>query len=142
MKDEEQRYKIVKLDKEYKNGNQKLVLQACFNASVMALMTLLILKQDANLTSTDINGLITSLEELVNGVDLPLFEPLKVVYASLFDGVKNVIDQLGILGVCLASKAVNFVIKITKGTVKQVRIKKELESLQKVNYNGGKENVR
>lgn len=144
MEENEKRYKIVHLDKEYKKNNKKLITAAIFNASVLALMTLVVIKQDSNLPTTDINSLITTLEEMINNINLPFFDSVKACYAALFDGIRKIMDELGVLGVLLASKAVNFAIKITKGTIKSLKIKNELKQLQSIKEKeaGGKENAR
>lgn len=63
---------------------------------------------------------------------LPKNEILIATYTKLFDGVNQIIDKLGLMGIVLANKSIHFLLSTIKDTKKSFKIKRELLDLKAI----------
>lgn len=130
---EEDILKIEKIDKEYKRHNSKTVTKAIINGATIFLCIAIVLNSDSNISNfgtEELSNLFNSIMDLVSF--LPKNEILIATYTKLFDGVNQIIDKLGLMGIVLANKSIHFLLSTIKDTKKSFKIKKELLGLKAI----------
>lgn len=130
---EDNNLKIVKIDKEYKKHNIKSVTKALANASIILFGMSIVMNSNTNMSEININDIIDFANNMV--AKLPFLSQKQEdivlgIYSKMFDGLSNVISELGLIGIILVSKSIRLVSSITKDTVNGIKMKKELEVLK------------
>ena len=124
--------KITKIDREYKKHNKQAVAEAIKNGTIILLCTGIVLNSDSNISNfgtQDLSNLFNSIIEFAEY--LPKSELLVAFYTKTFDGINQIIDNIGLMGLILATKSVNFILSTIKDVNKTLKIKKELLQLEK-----------
>ena len=94
-------------------------------------MAYLVFSSNSTISSFGKEDLINSIDELQNLIpNLPFIEYLNMVYSYLFNGIKGLVDKLGIMGLLLASKSINFVLTSIKDSKRVMNIKEEINLLE------------
>lgn len=123
--------KIEKIDREYKKHNKKAITRAIKNGTIILMCAGVVLNSDSNIASFGTEDLRNIFDGITKTVSLlPMSEPLVAVYSKMFDGINSIIDNLGLAGIILASKAVKFVLSTAKDTKQTLKMRKELLDLK------------
>ena len=131
--EQETTLKIEKIDKEYKKHNKQAVMRAVKNGAIMVMFVGIVLSSDSNLSrfgTEDITAIFDKALEFAS--KLPDGEILVSIYTQTFDAFIKVVDTIGLMGIILASKSINFVTTTLKDTTKSIKIKKELSELKQM----------
>ena len=122
---------ITKIDKDYKKHNQQAVTRAIMNGATILVCASIVLSSDSNLSSfgtEDLANLFHQITEIASY--LPKSDILVAVYTKLFDGVSAIIDKIGLVGILLACKSINFILTSVKDIKKTFIMKEELKELK------------
>ncbi len=105
-------------------------------------MAYLVFSSNSTISSFGKEDLINSIDELQNLIpNLPFIEYLNMVYSYLFNGIKELVDKLGIMGLLLASKSINFVLTSIKDSKRVMNIKEEINLLEEELSKGKEHNA-
>ena len=129
--DLEDEAKIVKIDKEYKQHNKKAVMRAITNGFIIFVFVEIALHTDPSASKIDTDSIMNSIEKLYSAIPLINTDAILAVYAKMFDMMNNIIDKIGIFGMILSTKSIKFVVNTLGDTKKSIKMKKEIEELQK-----------
>ncbi len=130
---EETSMSIVKIDKEYKKHNSNAVKKAVFNGSVILLCAGIFLNADPNILEFGSEDLTFLYENVINTISgLPKSDILIAVYSKMFEGINNIVDEIGIVGLVLVIKSFKFVVSTVSDGKKALKMKKELSDLTKI----------
>lgn len=131
MFEDEASLKIIKVDKEYKKHNKKAVAKAIMNASIILIFAGIVISSDSNISSFGTKELSEVFDNVLNTVSfLPQSDIIVAVYTTMFEGINKTIDTIGLMGLIIAVKSVNFVLSTFKDTKQSLKIKKELTELK------------
>ena len=127
--------KITKVDKEYKKHNKKAISSAIINGTMILAVSTILMRSETNIAdmgNTQILGMMDQVqnfgEEILSFISISDFSV--VLYTKLMGALDYAVEQVGIVGIALASKSVSFVLKSIGNTAKSLKIKKELNELK------------
>ena len=125
--------KIEKIDKEYKKHNKQAVMRAVKNGAIIVMFVGIVLSSDSNISRFGTEDITAIFDRVIQfASELPESEMLVATYTQVFDTFIKVVDKIGLMGIILASKSINFVSSTLKDTTKSVKIKKELLELKQM----------
>lgn len=125
------KFKITKIDKEYKKHNKQAITRAIVNGTIILLCVGIVLSSDSNLSNfgtEDLSNIFNNITEMAS--NLPKSDILVAVYAKMFDRINYIIDKIGLMGIILASKSIKFILTSVKDVRKSTLIKNELNELK------------
>jgi len=143
LKSEEENisYKIVEIDKKYKKHNKQAVINATKNAAVILVFIGIVLNSETNISNIGTDELSNVFDNVIKFAEkLPKSDILVTVYTGLFEGLNQIIEKIGLMGMILATKSVKFITTTLKDSRKSIKIKKELEELEEKLTNKEMEN--
>ena len=131
-----ERLKILKLDKnaKYSEEGSQMIRYAIGNALVLLLVAFIITHYDINIASFDTNTFSNLYSEIVNKIpflssDNNMNHAYNIIYSLLYNGVNQIISKIGLLGFILAGRATSLVIELFRGTIKELKIKKDIKEI-------------
>ena len=131
--EQETTLKIEKIDKEYKKHNKQAVMRAVKNGAIIIMFVGIVLSSDSNISRFGTDDITAILDKVIQfASQLPESEMIVAMYTQMFDTFIKVVDTIGLMGIILASKSINFVLSTLKDTTKSVKIKKELSELKQM----------
>ena len=135
IEEEQTKFQIAHVDKEYKNNNKLLVKQAVFNGFAILSATAIVLVSKSNISdfgSSDILNLINNFRDgLSHTLEfLPAKEIPIAMFGATFDGLQYLIEKFGIVGTAIGGKSIGLIINSIRGSKKSLELKSELESLK------------
>lgn len=123
--------KVEKIDKEYKKHNKRAVMRAIINGSMIMIFSGIIMNSEADLASFGTEDISNIIDSITSNLEfLPGSEIINYVYAKMFEGLNKLIDQIGIMGLIIASRSIKFVLSSFKDTKKSLDMKKEIQILK------------
>lgn len=132
---EDSRLEIVKIDKEFKKNNQKLITSAVGNVLGISLIVGMVLNSDKGIQNFGGNQVSALIEEMNNFL-VPLMDkvdPLDLMsatYMRFIGFLEEIINKFGIIGIGLASKAFTFITGTIKKGIKSKQLKDEKAVLE------------
>lgn len=132
---EDSRLEIVKIDKEFKKNNQKLITSAVGNVLGISMIAGILLNSNGSIMNLGTDQVSALIEE-INNFLVPLMDkidPLDLMsstYMQLIGALEQIIDKFGIIGIGLASKAFTFITGTIKKGIKSKQLKDEKEVLE------------
>ena len=132
----ELKLKITKIDKDYRKHNERAVITAITNGTVIIALAAVIMKSDINISefgNDRVMELINESYEWVNQItdNIPMGDMASTIYTKLMGVLEIVIDKIGIVGIALANRALSFITSTVKDGVKTVKMKKQINELER-----------
>ena len=132
----ELKLKITKIDKDYRKHNERAIITAVTNGTVIIALAAVLMKSDINISEVGndrVMQLINESYEWVNQItdNIPMGDMASTIYAKLMGVLEIVIDKIGVIGIILANRAISFVTSTIKDGVKTVKMKKQINELER-----------
>lgn len=136
-------FKIMKIDKEYKKHNRQTVMKIIYNGTIISLCLGVVLNSNSSISEFGTEDLTNLFNHLINfASSLPESDLLVSAYTYMFNGINEIIDKIGLVGIILASKSIKFILTTLKDTKKSLDIKRELILLNNKINNVNLENAK
>lgn len=129
--------KITSVNKEYKKHNAKAVRSAIINGTIILAVSTILMKSETNIADMGNTQILRMMDEvqtfgedilsLISIGDFPV-----VLYTKLMGVLDYAIEQVGIVGIALASKSISFVMNSIGDSIKSRKMKKELNDLKEL----------
>ena len=131
----ELRLKISKIDKNYRKHNERAVIRAITNGTMIIGLSAVLMKSNINISefgNDTITELINQSYEWINQLtdNIPMGDMVSTIYAKIMGILETAVDKVGIIGIVLANRAVSFVTDTVKDGVKTIKTKKEINMLK------------
>ena len=131
----ELKLKIAKIDKNYRKHNERAVITAITNGTVIIALAAVFMKSDINISefgNDRVMQLINESYEWVNQIadNIPMGDMVSTIYAKLMGVLEIVIDKIGVIGIILANRAISLATNTVKNGIKTVKMKKEMEEIR------------
>ena len=130
--------KIERIDQNFSEYNSLLVKQAIGQGALILFLGYLILNPHSAIT-TNVTEMFNEVLSLIsNSNAFSKDQTAQAMYASLFEGVKQIIDKIGILGLALAGQAISFITCSLKNSKRSKVINQEIENITERLYSNHK----
>jgi len=123
--------KIKKINKEYKEHNKKSIYKAITNGTMILLIAGIVMTTNTKISDIGTNEILNVLNDLSDKLSaLPKSEIIVDSYTKSYEILNLIVEKLGLLGIVLISKTINWIINSINDSTKSIKMKHEIEKLQ------------